>query len=372
MSWGGQPPTFEDIYEDLDSLWKFTDIIFEDDTERRWHPKVRELLVMTLLLRYDQFLDILQAHPFAKLVESHPDADDPEDRYSCSAVENNIFVNRVNQMLEKARDGDLMFPRWRTDAKKAFVHRNGPGGLPIQIWSSYGVEPTGGILMDTRTLIDHFNLLASIAQSNHMELQRQRHILNDLQQAFNVESKITSCFIVERLFNMERSLKRLEENLLPEAPKPKSPLKRALMFSVSSKCLSTSASLAEVTTAFFVDDYRTGYDLESKSPAWNELDPPARKKLRNKYSLIKRAVRLVLMHADSFPLVSNNRAQHKKDVSAMTRAAEERIRIVLRFDPKSTITRSKLEKQPGLKELEGSLKLPDNTPGDWHKFFKTD
>jgi hypothetical protein len=63
--------------------------------------------------------------------------------------------------------------------------------------------------MDTRTLVDHFNLLASIVQSNHMELQRQRHILNDLQQAFNVESKITSAFIVERLFNMERSLRRL-------------------------------------------------------------------------------------------------------------------------------------------------------------------
>jgi len=278
---------------------------------------------MTLLLRYDQFVDILQAHPFARLVESHPDADDPEDRYSCSAVESNIFVNRVNQKLERVRDGNLLFPRWRADAQKAFVHRNGPGGLPIQMWNSHGVAPTGGTLMDTRTLIDHFNLLASIAQSNHMELQRQKHILNDLQQAFTVESKITSAFIVERLFKMETSLKRLEENLLPEAPKPEHPLKRTLMFSVSSKCLSTSASLAEVTTAFFVDDYRTGYDLESRSPSWNKLDPQARKKLRNKHSLTKRAVRLVLMHVDSFPLDFNNSAQHKKDVFSTARSAEE-------------------------------------------------
>jgi len=124
--------------------------------------------------------------------------------------------------------------------------------------------------------------------------------------------------------------------------------------------------------SFFVDDYRTGCDLESRSPAWNKLDPQARKKLRNECSLIKRAVRLVLMHADSFPLASNNSAQHKKDVFSIARSAEERIRVVLRFDPKSTITHSKLEKQPGLKELEGTLKLPDNTPDGWCKFFKTD
>jgi hypothetical protein len=91
--------------------------------------------------------------------------------------------------------------------------------------------------MDTRTLIDHYNLLASITQSMHMEQQRQRHILSDLQHAFTVESRITSSFIVERLFNMERSLRRIEENLLPEAPKPQAPssLKSVLMFSVSSK-----------------------------------------------------------------------------------------------------------------------------------------
>jgi hypothetical protein len=94
---------------------------------------------------------------------------------------------------------------------------------------------------------------------------------------------------------MERSIRRLEENLLPEGPKPQAPSpKSVLMFSVSSKCLSTSASLSEVTTAFFVDDYPAGYVLETQSPSWGELDSQGKKKLRNKFSLIKRAVRLVL------------------------------------------------------------------------------
>ena len=205
-----------------------------------------------------------------------------------------------------------------------------------------------------------------------MELQRQRHLLNDLQQAFNVESKITSAFIVERLFNMERSLRRLEENLLPESPKPQAPPpKSVLMFSVSSRCLSTSAPLSEVVTAFFVDDYPAGYLLETQSPSWDELDSQGKKKLRNKFSLIKRVVRLVLMHADSFPVNTGNRVQYKKDIFAIARAAEVQIRAALGFDAKTTITRHKLEKQPGLKELEKALKLPDNTPEDMRKFFNT-
>jgi hypothetical protein len=60
-------------------LRKFTNAIFENDTEGHWHPKVRELLVMTLLLRYDQFINILNSHPFTKLVETDADAD---ERYS--------------------------------------------------------------------------------------------------------------------------------------------------------------------------------------------------------------------------------------------------------------------------------------------------
>ena len=38
----------------------------------------------------------------------------------------------------------------------------------------------------------------------------------------------------------------------------------------------------------------------------------------------------------------------------------------------SGICRSKLEKQPGLKDLESKLKLPDNTPEEWRNYFKSD
>ena len=96
-----------------------------------------------------------------------------------------------------------------------------------------------------------------------------------------------------------------------------------------------------------------------------------KKKLRNQFSLTKRAVRLVLMNADSFPLASSHDGRLlKKDVFAIACAAEERIRSLLRFPAKARITRSTLEKQAGLRELEQTLKLPANTPNDWRKFFK--
>lgn len=47
---GGQPVTFDDIETNPDTLKKFTNILFEDDVDNSWHPKIRELLVVTLLL----------------------------------------------------------------------------------------------------------------------------------------------------------------------------------------------------------------------------------------------------------------------------------------------------------------------------------
>jgi hypothetical protein len=137
---GGQPPTFDDIMTDMESLRKFTDVIFEDDVEGRWNPKVKELLVMTLLLRYDQFVNVLQLHPFTKLVEPHPDTKEMlvegpggDERYTCSSVRDNIFINRINQSLEIAGVCNETFHSWIKEAAKGFVSRNGPGGLPLQI-----------------------------------------------------------------------------------------------------------------------------------------------------------------------------------------------------------------------------------------------
>ncbi|KAG7356501.1 hypothetical protein IV203_001187 [Nitzschia inconspicua] len=324
---GGQPVTFDDIKTHRDILKKFTYVLFEDDTDRRWNPRA---------------------------LEKACDNDDYDDDLHFK--------------------DDLMFVKWCGEARQAFLSRNAPG-LPVETFRLYGDDPDGrGILMDTRTLIDHFNALASVAQANHMELQRQRRVLNDIRNAFNVESKITSSFIIEKLFKMERSIRRLEENLIGEAPaSAPPPSKGVIRFSISSKGLPKNASLSEVTTAFFADDYMTGYLLDTKSPSWNELDAQEKKSLRSKFSCIKRAVRIVLQHADSFPLKSNNPVQYKDLIRGIATKAEEKIRENLGFDSK-TITIYKVEKQltlPRMKGLEKSLNLPDNTPDDMRKFFNS-
>lgn len=306
------------------------------------------------------------------------------------SVEDNIFVNRVDQLLERVCDDnqndelmDLspsigrasknrMFTRRRTEAREAFVSRNGPD-IPISVWSSHGTNPaTSGVLMDTRTLTGHFNLLASVVQANHMELQWLKHSMkiSDRGSPLRARSPAPTQWRGSSTWRgVSDGSKKIFYRRLPSRNHP---LQKESFFSVSSKCLPTSASLSEVTAAFFVDDCRTGCTLETKSPAWNERDFPTKKKLWGQYSLIRRTVRLVLMHADSFPppLSSNtNRAQHKREVFAMAREAEERLRVVLRFDAKAVSTRSKLEKVLGLKETEATLRLPANTPDDWCKFI---
>ena len=346
---------------------------------------------MTLSLRCDEFVEILQAHPFAQLVETAPgDFGNCEDRYSCSSVEDNLFVIKVDRALELACGDDIeeelrdlhsvrdeartMLRRWTSQERKAFFSRNG-AGVGRYAMALYDADPKTKYLIDSRLLGDKLECLISTVQSMHMEQQNQRHILNDLLQGFNVESRITSSSIVDKLFKMEQVQRRMERHLLPEVPvraMTSLPVK-IIPFSIESKDLPTSASLSEITTAFFTKDYRRAYEYEVKSPAWSEYDKSVKTKLKNAFSLIKRVVRLVLMNADSFPETNANaatsRAEYKKDVYGLARAAEDRIRVALRFDDKSVITRRKLERQPGLSDLEKALSLPSNTPDHWRKFF---
>ena len=77
-------------------------------------------------------------------------------------------------------------------------------------------------------------------------------MLNDIQNAIASESKITSEFIVSKIFQMEKTLQRLESHLIPASqPITPPPSKGVIKFSINSKLLKPRASLTEVTTSFF-------------------------------------------------------------------------------------------------------------------------
>ena len=122
--------------------------------------------------------------------------------------------------------------------------------------------------------------------------------------------------------------------------------------------------LTDVTTAFFAENYHAGYPLDRDSDSWNDMNAQERKKL-------KRAVRMVLMHADSYPLVSENPSQYKEMIQRIATVAEERIRNHFRFENKP-ISVYKLIDHPEMKKFEKILKLPDNTPEEACKFFRSD
>ena len=225
--------------------------------------------------------------------------------------------------------------------------------------------------MDTRNLVDHFNALALVAQANHMELLHQKHMLNDIRHAFNVESKITSSFIVDKIFNIKKSLRRLEESLVGEPPVTVAtpPSKGVIRFSVCSKSL--PSSLTEATVAFIADEYQAGFEIDKKSSNWGEI----KKSCSNKFSTVKKAVKFLLCHAESYPLKPENSPYHDKTViRAIANEAEKRVREAVGFDDIETVSVYKLEKKLSLsvvKEYEKSLNLPDNTPDDARKFFNS-
>jgi hypothetical protein len=171
---------------------------------------------------------------------------------------------------------------------------------------------------------------------------------------------------------MGKAIQRLEKNLIGEAPKPTAPPKGLIKFSINVDLLSKYPSLIEVTIAFFADDFRGGYALDQRHESWNALDPQEKKSLTNKFTTIKRAVKIVLMHADDFPLMPTNPLQYKEEIRRIATAAEDRVRKDFDFGDK-VITPNKLQRQlkdvPRFRETEMKGKLPDNTPEDWRRFF---
>ena len=205
--YGGQPPTFGDIggyhgtlpppsSQDTevvatalvdgnhDKLQQFTDILFDDDVDRRWHPRVRELLVMTLLLRYDQFLAVLRRHPQAHIPDAFGSFNPSDSRFdqdkSCdyTTIRDHLFVCRVERALEKAGVDKCTFNDWCKCARSAFIERN---LIAIPDLSLYGGN-NKRIMLDPRCFIDHVNSIAALAQSNHHVVQQLRRQLNDMQE----------------------------------------------------------------------------------------------------------------------------------------------------------------------------------------------
>ena len=125
-------------------------------------------------------------------------------------------------------------------------------------------------------------------------------------------------------------------------------------------------SLTDITVAFFIDNYPAGFALDKDSDSWNDLDTNEKKRLRNLFAWIRRSVRMILLHSDSFPP-----SVDKETIRRIASLAEERIRTDFGFDSK-TITMYKLCRHERTKQLESTMSLPSNTPDDMIRFFKND
>ena len=111
--------------------------------------------------------------------------------------------------------------------------------------------------------------------------------------------------VLENLHKLARSVERIENRVCGEPrARESNPTSEdgVIKFSVSSKALTKQMSVSDVAVAFFVDNCQTGFELDKRSDLSNEMVQPERKKLWNFFGTIKRAVKILLFHCDSFPL----------------------------------------------------------------------
>ena len=260
------------------------------------------------------------------------------------------------------------FNKWCECARSAFVERN---LTAIPDFTPYGGN-NKRIKLDPRCFIDHMNSVTSLAQSNHHVIQQLRRQLTDVQEILTHYLTSTHQHLHETQ-NVAESVRRIERHLLPDRPQSVSPQPSidVTKFTVSSKGITNQMSVSDVFVSFFYEDYCSGFELDKKSEAWKEdMDTPERKHYKNRFAKIKRAVRMVLMHADEFPMIPDDPSNYKEVLRRTATSAEERVRSSLNFGDKR-ISFYTLTNHPELKELEAKLNLPANTPDDWQKFFKS-
>ncbi|CAB9526260.1 hypothetical protein SEMRO_1801_G298510.1 [Seminavis robusta] len=165
---------------------------------------------------------------------------------------------------------------------------------------------------------------------------------------------------------MGASIRRLESHFMGDAPESDVPRTAAKKFSVSTKGVTPQTLVVDVFVNIFVENYPDGMALEQNSKEWNDMTEREKKSHRNRFSQIKHAVRMVLMHADSFPPTSDK--QFKQTLRKIAIAAVDCIRDSFDFRSR-TITFNKLADHSKTKEREKTLEFPPNTPEDIRKIF---
>ena len=110
---GGKPPSANDIYLHKEEFQLFVDHIFIEDQpdeegECQISPKVRELLVCSMLRHWDRFIQCLKEHPGGEFEEPW----------------RHLFVARVFGKLRDSGCTPEHFDSWKLQVQRGFKHKN--------------------------------------------------------------------------------------------------------------------------------------------------------------------------------------------------------------------------------------------------------
>ena len=138
---GGIPPTLSAIVDaENNSVERFVDALFIRDIDNQWSPKVRSMLVASLMRHWDVFIYWLREHP-KKIYEN---------------ITNHPLVTTVYQALATAGVGVDTYMAWCDQIKTDFLSKNIAGlaieNFPVRLHEG-GRNPFRDVLMDPRCVV---------------------------------------------------------------------------------------------------------------------------------------------------------------------------------------------------------------------------
>lgn len=395
---GGQPPTVADIHTERHRLESFINWLFIEDTTGMWDRDIRSVLAGSLFRHWNKFVASMEEHP-QKLYDN---------------LTNHPFVCHIYKAMSQSGVTIDLFSSWCKEVETGFITRN-IVGLSIEVYRDRlalqgpATEPNS-ILMDPRNLITHHNSLVEHYLSlcnNFNQLQEKQnstmHQMSAMEERVdNISEQLQFVSLQNvELLELTRALFTAkttgEDCTLPVnystrptvvTPKTPSPTKEqspasspsfVTYFTTSVRVWKKNPSIGEIYTSFFLQKLWIGYSAELQSPEHDARNDGDKKKVRNKYSRIKKGVNMMLRLActhGGFPVLDNQpdfETEHNymQLVKDQGKSIEAQLKEELKVDA-LTLTSLLANKttQEWLDPKSSNYRdLPRNTPDDFIELF---
>ena len=363
---GGIPPNLGSITTSPSLVTPFVNALFGGDIETRWPMNIRRMLTASLLRYYKEFLTILEWYP--------------EDAHTTKS--DHPFVNAVEEAMNVTGVSDELFNSWCKEVNEGFQIANYQF-IPRQFLTIQTTQ------VDPRSLYEHLQNQIAIQNSHlaqKMKMQEEIHQLrleNTQLIQSNLRNEKTLTMVVDQLSKTSNTL-QIKFNTSPpaspsrstssEQPSEDAPISLMPFSEIYKKYKLSTLPIDDLFQNFFRYRCMEAHTSQLKTPSYKALLSGEKKKIRDAYKRLKKAIKTMLFFCERCPTpIPSNQVNLTKWYKELARTAQTAVSgLAAAIEKAEGPTKQKLniaffQKSKLVKEWDdpkstNALSLPPDTP----------